>query len=149
MLKKSFLYGLILLIIISCAENESNENVEISDMQVSITTMIDKEFSINQFEQAGWKKNKKLDNDIFPNTKEIWYGFFNKRDVEIWVYNSHLNAVSDGTIYAEEAISKRPTNRDPTNPTSITYHAYAIVGNTLLLCEDQLSDCMQLINLLE
>tara|TARA_B110000438_G_scaffold303195_1_gene363654 strand:+ start:778 stop:1134 length:357 start_codon:yes stop_codon:yes gene_type:complete len=118
-------------------------------MQVSITTMIDREFSIEQFEQAGWKKNKKLDNTIFPNTKEIWYGFFNKRDIEIWIYNSHFNAETNGTLYAEKAINKRATNRDPTNPTSITYHAYAIAGNTLLLCEDQLNDCLQLINLLK
>ena len=75
-------------------------------------------------------------------TFTLYYG----RDVEIWIYNSHSDVLENGMSYAEEAINKRPTNRDPTNPTEIRYHAYVISGNSLILCEDKIEDCIELLS---
>ena len=102
-------------------------------------------YNIDDFIEAGWKENKKLDNSNFQSTNGIWYGFFNRRDAEIWIYDSHSSAIDYGVQYAEEAINKRPTNRDPTNPTSIRYHAYLVTGNAMILCEDNLEDCIELL----
>ena len=94
-------------------------------------------------------KNKELDNSNFQSTIGIWYGFFNRRDAEVWIYDTHQNAINFGKEYAEEVINKRPSQIDPTNPTQIRYHAYIISGNAMILCEDNLEDCIELINLVD
>ncbi len=139
---------LITLLIISCGTN--NETIDIKEeIKTSLITNIDLNYEIKDFIDAGWKENKKLDNTDFQATKGIWYGFFNRRDAEIWIYDTHSSAIKYGVKYAEEAINKRPTNRDPTNPTSIRYHAYLITGNALILCEDNLEDCIELLDKIE
>ncbi len=80
---------------------------------------------------------------------DLWIRLRNRRnvgDVEIWIYNSHSDVLENGMAYAEKVINKRPTNRDPTNPTEIRYHAYVISGNSLILCEDKIEDCIQLLS---
>ena len=106
-------------------------------------------FLILDFISVGWKKNKKLDNSNFQSTTGIWYGFFNRRDAEVWIYDTHQNAINFGEKYAEEVINKRPSQIDPTNPTQIRYHAYIISGKAMILCEDNLEDCIELINLVD
>lgn len=144
-----------LVVILSCTKVSSSESVMQKELEepgkISTSLIIESEkiYTINDLISLGWKKNKKLDNSNFQATKEIWYGFFNRKDVEIWIYDSHVNAKIHGKPYAEVAISKRPTNRDPTNPTEIRYYAYAIIGNVLILCESQLEICQQLIEKLD
>ena len=144
MIKKFILINLILICFISCSSEE--ELVVSDEIITSMITDEDKIYKIEDFKNIGWKQNKKLDNSSFPKTIGIWYGFFNKRDVEIWIYNSHSDVLENGMSYAEEAINKRPTNRDPTNPTEIRYHAYVISGNSLILCEDKIEDCLELLS---
>ena len=146
---KSFLLTLITTILLTSCGNNS-ETIDIKEeIKTSLITNIDLNYEIKDFVDAGWKENKKLDNTGFKSTEGIWYGFFNRRDAEIWIYDSHSSAIEYGLKYAEEAINKRPTNRDPTNPTSIRYHAYLITGNTLILCEDNLEDCIELLSKIE
>ena len=154
--EKSILILLIInfcILILSCSsttessiENNLEEQGEIS---TSLIIESNKIYSIEDLIKIGWKKNKKLDNSNFQATKGIWYGFFNRKDVEVWIYDSHSNAITYGKPYAEKSISKKPTNKDPTNPTEIRYYAYAVVGNILILCESQLSICEQLIEKLD
>tara|TARA_B100000029_G_scaffold103087_1_gene93588 strand:- start:384 stop:827 length:444 start_codon:yes stop_codon:yes gene_type:complete len=144
MIKKFILINLILICFISCSSEE--ELVVSDEIITSMITDEDKIYKIEDFKNIGWKQNKKLNNSDFPKTTGIWYGFFNKRDVEIWIYNSHSDVLENGMSYAEEAINKRPTNRDPTNPTEIRYHAYVISGNSLILCEDKIEDCIELLS---
>ncbi|MEC7920754.1 MAG: DUF6810 family protein [Chloroflexota bacterium] len=144
MIKKFILINLILICFISCSSEE--ELIVSDEIITSMITDEDKIYKIEDFKNIGWKQNKKLNNSDFPKTIGIWYGFFNKRDVEIWIYNSHSDVLENGMSYAEEAINKRPTNRDPTNPTEIRYHAYVISGNSLILCEDKIEDCIELLS---
>tara|TARA_B100001029_G_scaffold177948_1_gene183582 strand:- start:2377 stop:2820 length:444 start_codon:yes stop_codon:yes gene_type:complete len=144
MIKKFIFINLLIIFFIACS---TEEELVVSDE--IITSMIadeDKIYKIEDFKNIGWKQNKKLNNSDFPKTIGIWYGFFNKRDVEIWIYNSHSDVLENGMGYAEKAINKRPTNRDPTNPTEIRYHAYIISGNSLILCEDKIEDCIELLS---
>ena len=135
----------IFILLISCSSNDEKIDIK-EEIKTSLITNSDLTYNINDFINAGWKKNKELDNSNFQSTVGIWYGFFNRRDAEIWIYDSHLSAIDYGVQYAEEAINKRPTNRDPTNPTSIRYHAYLVTGNAMILCEDNLEDCIVLLD---
>jgi len=136
--------------LISCSSDAIKTSTSLSDeIAKSIITLEEKNYIIDDFINIGWKKNKKLDNSLFKSTQGIWYGFYNKRDVEVWIYNSHSDAIENSITYAEEAINKNPTNKDPTNPTEIRYHAYIVAGNALILCEDSLEDCKQLISKLK
>tara|TARA_Y100000590_G_C14893859_1_gene703758 strand:+ start:60 stop:512 length:453 start_codon:yes stop_codon:yes gene_type:complete len=149
---KSIFALIISILIISCSSSKISqpEGIESTD-EISTSLIIESDniYSIEDLIKIGWKKNKKLDNSSFQGTKGIWYGFFNRKDVEIWIYDSHSNAITYGKPYAEKAISKKPTNKDPTNPTEIRYYAYAVMGNILMLCESQLSVCEQLIEKLD
>ena len=135
----------IFILLISCSSNDEKIDIK-EEIKTSLITNSDLTYNINDFINAGWKKNKELDNSNFQSTVGIWYGFFNRRDAEIWIYDSHLSAIDYGVQYAEKAINKRPTNRDPTNPTSIRYHAYLVTGNAMILCEDNLEDCIVLLD---
>ncbi|MAU56400.1 MAG: hypothetical protein CL899_05645 [Dehalococcoidia bacterium] len=150
MSQKFVLSALSILIVLACGQS-SNENTEpeIDEIKTSLVKFENRTFNVDDFSNTGWKKNKKLDNTGFSHTEEIWYGFFNRKDFEVWIYDSHAKAIEHGKTYAEEAINKNPTNRDPTNPTEIRYYAYAILGNALVLCESQLADCEELIMKLE
>ena len=135
----------IFILLISCSSNDEKIDIK-EEIKTSLIINSDLTYNINDFINAGWKKNKELDNSNFQSTVGIWYGFFNRRDAEIWIYDSHLSAIDYGIQYAEKAINKRPTNRDPTNPTSIRYHAYLVTGNAMILCEDNLEDCIVLLD---
>ena len=141
------------ILILSCSSSTEssikNNTEEQGEISTSLIIESGKIYSIEDLIKIGWKKNKKLDNSSFQGTKGIWYGFFNRKDVEIWIYDSHSNAITYGKPYAEKSISKKPTNKDPTNPTEIRYYAYAVVGNILMLCESQLAICEQLIEKLD
>ena len=139
-----FIY-FVFILLISCSPNDEIVDIK-EEIKTSLITNSDLIYDIDDFIKSGWKENKKLDNSNFQSTDGIWYGFFNRRDAEIWIYDSHSSAIDYGVQYAEEAINKRPTNRDPTNPTSIRYHAYLVTGNAMILCEDNLEDCIELLN---
>ena len=96
---------------------------------------------------TGWKKSTELSADTLSNAIEVWYGFYNQKDVEVRVYPSHESAVSDGTGPADEATGRgkpAPFAVGGISATRTSYGAYAIVGNLVLLCEVQIDDCSPL-----
>ena len=148
MIKKLYLILILCLFVFSCGSNEESINIS-EEIPTSLIKSPEKKYNVEDFISVGWKKNKKLDNSNFQFTTGIWYGFFNRRDAEVWIYDTHKNAINFGEKYAEEVINKRPSQIDPTNPTQIRYHAYIISGNAMILCEDNLEDCIELINLVD
>ena len=146
---RSTLIFMLSILIISCSTVESSENEKLEDSGEIVTSKIIEDnniYNIDDLINAGWKKNKQFDNSEFPDTNGIWYGFFQKRDIEVWIYDSHDDAKNFGVPYAEESIQKRPGQTDYMIPRVNRYHAYVIFGNMLLLCEDQVSDCQKLID---
>lgn len=148
---KSYFIIVLLLVLMSCSQSkEVSESIQQSEeLQTSLITMEDRTFSIDDFISIGWKKNKQLDNGEFDNTESIWYGFFDKKDVEVWLYNSHDNALTNGAPYAEKTVNKRQVQFGQTKGTQIRYNSYAIAGNAMILCENNLDECKALVSVLE
>ncbi len=110
----------------------------------------DQTFTTDSVVAAGWKKSKQYDTSTVPESTEIWYGFFDQKDIEIRFYETHESALADGVPLALEALKKDPGARiGGVNTVRTGYSAYAVVGNTVMMCELELSSCETLINALE
>ena len=105
-------------------------------------------YTIDDLVAVGYKKNKQFEVDLVPGANDIWYGFFQQKDIEVRFYDSHASALEFGVEPAEEVIAKKAGQRDFLIPVVNLYPAYAVVGNTVMLCERQLSTCEALIETL-
>jgi hypothetical protein len=120
-----------------------------------LITRSDQTFTLDSFTQAGWKKSKQYDTATVPQATEIWYGFFNQRDIEIRFYESHRDAVEFGVAAAEASIegavgrSQGGRLLDFSGGSFSAYADFMVVGNTVLLCELELSSCEPLVDQLE
>lgn len=111
-------------------------------------SLIDRKNSFYTVEDAvgaGWKQSKVFEASTLPHATAAVFGFFNQKDIEIWIYPSHSEAVDYGVGPAEQAVARKPGQTDYLIPVVNRYHAYAIVGNLVLLCETELADCEVLI----
>jgi len=109
----------------------------------------DQTFTTDSFIAAGWKKSKEYDTATVPESTEIWYGFFNQKDIEIRFYESHESALAHGAPLALESLKTDPGARiGGVNTVRTGYSAYAVVGNVVMMCELELSSCETLINAL-
>ena len=104
-------------------------------------------YSIDDLTAVGYKKSKQFDTENLPYAREVWYGFFNQRDIEVWLYESHEQALEFGVDPAEVAILRHNTPDLFFNVTS--YGAYVVFGNLVMLCEADLTSCEPLIGQLE
>ena len=115
----------------------------------------DRTLSLDDLIAAGWKKSKQYSTETVPGTLDIWYGFFNKKDIEVRFYSSHQDALTLGVESADGAIERRINPSEgaldvfnPGGATSATkYAAYLIAGNTVMLCEFGIETCTDLVDL--
>ena len=105
-------------------------------------------FSMDDLVKAGFKKSKQFDTSTVPGATEVWYGFFNKKDIEVRIYESHETAIDLGKEPAEIVLGKKPGQTDYLIPVVNRYPAYAIVGNVVMLCERELKTCTDLVDTL-
>jgi hypothetical protein len=108
-------------------------------------------FTIDQFEAAGFKLSKEFDTDTVPLAQNIYYGFSERRDIEIRKYATHADANSAGVEAAQAAISRSPSSNAAggiitSMGNRTTYHAYMVAGNMVLLCQTDISACENLVN---
>ncbi len=106
-------------------------------------------FTVDDVAAAGWKKSKELSSETLPEVIEVWYGFYNQRDVEVRIYASHEVAISVGMGPADTATGRgkpAPFAVGGISATRKSYGAYGIVGNLVLLCEVKIEDCESLLN---
>ena len=105
-------------------------------------------FTVDDVVAAGWKKSKELSSETLPDATSVWYGFYNQRDVEVRIYESHETAMDSGTGPADEATGRGKPDRTGEGAgfftTRMSYSTYAIVGNLILLCELDIEDCQGL-----
>lgn len=109
-------------------------------------------FTVDDVAAAGWKKSKELSHETLPDALGVWYGFYNQRDVEVWIYASHDLAISSGAGPADKATGRgkpAPFAVGGISATRTSYGAYGIVGNLVLLCEVKIDDCEGLLNGIE
>ena len=111
-----------------------------------LTTRSDAMFTMDDLVAHGYKKSKEFDTATLNGASEAWYGFFNQRDIEVWVYASHNEALSSGVPLAESVITREPGQTDPLIPVVNRYPAFAVEGNMLMLCERDLATCKSLID---
>ena len=138
-----------MLVFIACGSEET-----ISDETASIL-LSDRNFTPDSFVAAGLKNSKQYDTATVPKSNEIWYGFFNQKDIEIRFYETHKAAVEYGVPAATSSIegaekrSKGGKLLDFSGGSFTGYADYLVVGNAVLLCEFDRTRCDQLVANLE
>ena len=141
--------------IVACGSSNGepllNDDPELDAVQI---TLPDSVFTADDVAAVGWKKSKELSPETLPGATSVWYGFYQQRDVEVRVYESHDEAISLGQDLADTSTGRRKpssmidsgaiTNAQTNTRTS--YLSYAIVGNLILLCEIKIEDCQPLLD---
>ena len=46
-------------------------------------------YTVDDLVSVGYKKSRLIECEVLPNAQDAWYGFFNQKDIEVWVYESH------------------------------------------------------------
>ena len=147
---------LAVLLIAACGTDDAADTAHASGGDESpLITRIDQFFTPESFTQAGWKKSKKYDTATVPGSTEIWYGFFNQKNVEIRFYKDHQDALEFGVSAAvgsiEGAVKRSKGGRllDFSGGSFSAYADYVVTGNTVLLCELDRTPCELLVERLE
>jgi hypothetical protein len=152
------LISLTALLVAACGSNDSASD-SASD-SVSTTNdgepaapilRIDEIFTVENFEVAGFKLSKEFDTDTVPLATNVYYGFSERRDIEIRKYASHADAMSAGVESALAVLGRSPASNSgggiiTSNNNRTSYHAYLVAGNMVLLCQTDISACENLAN---
>ena len=95
---KVIIWAMLIFAIATCG-SEGSSSGESSDESSATDAIVltDQFFSTDSFIAAGWKKSKEYDTATVPESTEIWYGFFQQKDIEIRFYASHEAAIEHGT----------------------------------------------------
>jgi len=143
--------AMLIFAVIACGSSESTDQPDEVE-SVSAISLPGDTFTTESFENAGWKKSKQYDTATVPESTEIWYGFYNQKDIEIRLYPSHDVAVSAGVPSAEESIegavkrSKGGKLLDVSGGSFTGYSDYVVAGNAVLLCEFDRTRCDELVS---
>jgi len=123
------------------ASGETNEY----GFQVSMTAKPDSVFTLDDVKSTGWKSSKEFPADDLEGVSAVWFGFFQQKNLEVWIYDSHSDAERLGTAPAEEIVSDTRGVGDggagPYMKQTTHFGAYGIVGNLLVLCEVEVAVC--------
>ena len=146
-------FTLTLGVLIACGcQNSTSEDPSAKEgIGTSSILLSDRNFTPDSFVQAGWKKSKQYDTATVPESTEIWYGFFNQKDIEIRFYETHEAAIELGIPAATSSIegavkrSKGGKLLDFSGGSFTGYADYLVAGNAVLLCEFDRTRCDQLI----
>ena len=146
-------FTLILGVLIACGcQNSTSEDPSAKEgVGTSSILLSDRNFTPDSFVTAGWKKSKQYDTATVPESTEIWYGFFNQKDIEIRFYETHEAAVELGIPAATSSIegavkrSKGGKLLDFSGGSFTGYADYLVAGNAVLLCEFDRTRCDQLV----
>ena len=104
-------------------------------------------YTVDDFIDAGWKKNKEYDLDTLPEATGAFFGFYNRKDIELRIYSSHEIAMAAGKESAERAIKTEKLSGRGAGFSSVTlYGAYVVAGNVVMLCEISVTDCTDLLD---
>ena len=147
---KVIIWALLVFAIAACG-SEGSSSDEGGDEAAAAIVLADQIFTTDSFITAGWKKSKQYDTETVPESTEIWYGFFNQKDIEIRFYESHEAAIEFGVVSASESIegavkrSKGGNLLDVSGGSFTGYADYLVAGNAVLLCEFDRTRCDELV----
>jgi len=145
---------LILVVGLSCKSNEPETVGDLLDPYESEGSVQvlkpNGSFTVDDVVAAGWKKSKELSAETLPDAMSVWYGFYNQRDVEVRIYESHETAKNSGAGPADESTGRGKPDRTGEGAgfvsTRMSYSTYAIVGNLILMCELDIEYCQGLLD---
>lgn len=143
--------GAMMLIAIACGSDSTASGPASQQApEGPVVVRADDAFDLDSAVSAGWKKSKQLSADTLPGTDEVWYGFFEQKDIEIRFYASHEDAVALGVGPAEEAVGRTAQSAEAGGKLDQSrartgYDAFVIVGNLVMLCELEIATCESLI----
>ena len=105
----------------------------------------DEIYTLDEFTAAGYAKPDRIELAGIPNAnaQEAWFGFFNQKNVQVLLYESHDDAIDHGVKFAEEVVAAEP--RSGAVGGFHLFAAYAVSGNAVLLCESSSDPCEELI----
>ncbi len=110
-------------------------------------------YTADDVEAVGWKRSRQLPNDELAGVNEVWFGFFQQKNLEVWVYGSHDDALSLGSPLAQDIVAKTRGVSDggagPYMKQTTHYAGYGVIGNLLVLCEHDVEVCSDLADALE
>ena len=153
---KVIIWAMLIFAIATCG-SEGSSSGESSDESSATDAIVltDQFFSTDSFIAAGWKKSKENDTATVPESTEIWYGFFQQKDIEIRFYASHEAAIEHGVPAAEGSIegavkrSKGGNLLDVSGGSFTGYSDFLVAGNAVLLCEFDRTKCDVLVSTLK
>jgi hypothetical protein len=128
---------------------ESAVEVDGTLFEVSRIMLPDRSFTADDYVNAGWKLSKQFEEiSTVPEATEVYFGFYNARDIELRIYASHDSAASAGADAAAANIeeSKEWAARPGAGRAISRFDAFAVIGNTVILCEFSLEVCVELAN---
>lgn len=112
---------------------------------VSITARAEAVFTIDDVKSTGWKSSKEFPADELEGVSAVWFGFFQQKNLEVWIYDTHKEAVGLGTGPAEEIVAAtRGVSGGGAGPymkQTTHFGAYGVVGNLIVLCEVEVAVC--------
>lgn len=143
------LFSSLLIVVIACgsdgtADAPDSGGTGVLDDRVFLRA--DATFSMDDLVALGYKKSREFETETLGGASEAWYGFFEQKDIEVWVFGSHDEALSTGVPIAESVITRDPGQTDFLIPVVNRYPAFAVAGNLILLCERELATCEALID---
>lgn len=133
---KIALMGLALVIAFAAVGCGSSDDLVVSEAGVldeeglRLIIRPDASYTIAELTAVGFKKNRQFGPETVPGSIDIWYGFFDQRDIEVRFYESHAAALEFGVEPAELIIARTAGQRDPLIPVVNLYPAYAVAGGT-------------------
>ncbi|MDA1280084.1 MAG: hypothetical protein O3B95_08600 [Chloroflexi bacterium] len=128
---------LLLMVIVACGagEGEAGGGTTVDEVEPVQILQSGRVFTVDDVVAAGWKNSKELSAETLPGASSVWYGFFQRRDVEVRVYESHESAIASGMGPADVATGRgkpAPFAVGGISATRTSYVTYAIVGNLIL-----------------
>jgi hypothetical protein len=144
---------MVLAVVVACGgdSGSGNDGVGASDdtnaygFDVSITAKPDSVFTIDDVKSTGWKSSKEFPTDELEGVSAVWFGFFQQKNLEVWIYDSHGDAQRLGTDAAEEIVAAtRGVSGGGAGPymkQTTHFGAYGVIGNLIVLCEVEVAVC--------
>ena len=108
-------------------------------------------FTVDSFDDAGFKKSKEFSTETVPESTAIWYGFYGRQDVEIRFYDSHAVALGPGIESAQAAVDRSPNANLQGNALFASgqrtqYGDFMVARNAVILCQSDISVCADLVS---
>ncbi len=158
--KGLFFLSITLLFLIGACGEKSPSDFENSPLEKISNE--DRIYTIENFQNTGFKVNKEYDVSLLKDSKGVWFGFWKNDlkkslDYEIRIYPSQKLALDQGVKYVEEVIGEdailkkslsswkegiqdRRTRSDKSykgssaNTVRAKYLDYIVYGNSIILC---------------